>query len=139
ANATIFGSVRGLIHDPQHRPISAAQVILRSTNSDWTKTVTSDESGEFFFDAVPLGEYSVLVIMPGFETQEQKIMVGSGRIARLHFGLSIAKAKESVEVRDTSALVNPESSISSSIISRQEIAATPGAEQTNSLKMITDF
>src|SRR5205085_2983172 len=63
----------------------------------------------------------------------------SGRIARLHFGISITKAIESVEVRDTSALVNPESSTSSSIISRQEIAATPGAEQTNSLKMITDF
>jgi hypothetical protein len=31
AHATIFGSVHGLIHDPQHRPVQNAQVTVRST------------------------------------------------------------------------------------------------------------
>ena len=37
AFATIFGTVTGLIHDPQHRPVQGAQVTLRAASSDWTK------------------------------------------------------------------------------------------------------
>ena len=39
AVATIFGSVRGIVHDPQHRPIQGAMVMLRSKSSEWTKSV----------------------------------------------------------------------------------------------------
>ena len=35
AFATIFGSVRGVVHDPQHRPIQGAHIMLRTKNADW--------------------------------------------------------------------------------------------------------
>jgi outer membrane receptor protein involved in Fe transport len=138
-SATIFGSVRGLIHDPQHRPVAGAQVTLRAADSDWTKTVTSDNAGEFRFDAVPLGEYIVIVEMPGFVQQEQKFTLTSGRDAKLHFGLTVAAANETVQVTETAPGVNPESSTTSSVVSREQIARTPGADRTNSLAMITDY
>ena len=138
-SATIFGSVRGLIHDPQHRPVQGAQVTIKAEDSDWTKTLTSDDAGEFRFDAVPLGAYRVTVQLPSFTTQEQKVVMSSGRDARLHFGLAIAKTSETVEVTDAAAAVNPESSTTSSVISRQQIAQAPGADQTNSLAMITNY
>jgi outer membrane cobalamin receptor len=139
ASATIFGSVRGLIHDPQHRPVQGAQVTLTARNSAWTKSTTSDDSGEFHFEAVPLGEYKVRVEVPGFATQEQTLVLTSGRDARLHFPLTVAQAKESVEVTDIPATVNPESSSTTSVVSRQQIAQTPGADQSNSLAMITNY
>lgn len=139
ASATIFGSVHGLIHDPAHRPVPGAQVTLRAANSDWTKTVTSDDSGEFRFDAVPLGEYQVNVEVPGFAGQEQTLALSSGRDARLHFSLTVAQTKETVEVTDTPATVNPESSTTSAVVSREQISHTPGADQTNSLAMITNY
>ncbi|MBZ5597622.1 MAG: TonB-dependent receptor [Acidobacteriia bacterium] len=139
ANATIFGSVQGLIHDPGHRPVPGAQVTLRSANSDWAKNVTSDSSGEFRFDTVPLGEYQVKVEVPGFATQEQKLVLTSGRDARLHFSLTVAQTKETVEVTDTPATVNPESSTTSAVVSREQISHTPGADQTNSMAMITNY
>ena len=139
AVATIFGSVSGLIHDPQHRPVQGAQVTLRSTTSDWNKSAVSDDAGEFRFDSVPLGDYRVTVELTGFATQEQKLTVTSGHGARLHFPLTIAQTKETVEVRDTASTVNPESSTTQSVISRRQIASTPGADQTNSLAMITDY
>ena len=73
AFATIFGTVTGLIHDPQHRPVQGAQVTLRSASSAWTKTVSSDDAGEFRFDTVPLGEYSLKVELTGFAPEEQKL------------------------------------------------------------------
>ena len=139
ASATIFGSVRGLIHDPQHRPVQGSQVTLRAQNSDWSQTATSNDAGEFHFDAVPVGEYQVTVEMPGFTPQQQKLVLASGREAKLHFGLAVARTTETVEVTDQPLTVNPESSTTSSVISREQVNQTPGADQTNSLAMITDY
>jgi hypothetical protein len=139
ASATIFGTVNGLIHDPQHRPVQGAGVTLRAANSEWTKSVTSDAAGEFHFDAVPLGEYAVTVQLAGFAAEEQKLVLGSGRDARIHFSLRVAQAKETVEVKETSAAVSIESSSSTTLVSRREITQTPGADQTNSLSMITNY
>src|SRR5438445_2958644 len=138
-NATIFGSVRGLIHDPQHRPVAGAQVTLRSADSNWSKTVVSDNAGEFHFEAVPLGEYIVTVGMPGFTPQEQRLTLTSGRDAKLHFGLNVAAKGETVQVTETAPGVNPESSTTSNVVSREQIAETPGADRTSSLAMITDY
>jgi len=139
ASAAIFGSVSGLIHDPQHRPVQGARVTLRAADSAWTRSVDSTDSGEFQFDAVPLGEYNVTVELQGFAPEQQKLVLSSGRDARLHFSLTVAQAKETVEVNDTSAIVNTESSSSTTLVSRRQIAETPGADQTNSLNMITNY
>src|SRR2546423_6882627 len=129
ASAAIFGSVRGLIHDPQHRPVQGARVVVRAEASDWTQTTISDITGEFRFDAVPMGAYTVTVEVPGFAPQEQSLVLTSGRDARLHFSLAIAKTKEIVEVLDTPATINPESSTTTSVVSREQISQTHGADQ----------
>jgi len=138
-SASIFGSLSGLIHDPQHRPVQGAKVVVRSATSDWSRVVSSNESGEFRFEAVPLGTYAVTVELAGFATQEQKLTLSSGRDARLHFALTIAQAKERVQVSDISPEVNPQSSTAETVISRQQIASTPGADQANSMAMITNY
>ena len=90
AGATIFGSVRGIIHDPQHRPIQGAMVMLRAKSSDWAKTTNSDSNGQFEFNAVPIGEYSVSVASPGFVQTAQDIVVASGTEPVVHFQLQVA-------------------------------------------------
>jgi outer membrane receptor protein involved in Fe transport len=139
AYATIFGSVRGLIHDPQHRPVQNAQVTIRSATSGWKQSAATDDAGEFHFDNVPLGEYKVTADTPGFTTENKALTLTSGRDARLHFALSLAAHKETVEVSDSAAMVNPESSTATTMVSRQQIAHTPGAENSNSLAMITNY
>jgi outer membrane receptor protein involved in Fe transport len=139
AFATIFGTLTGLIHDPQHRPVQGAKVTLRAAGSAWTKTVSSDDAGEFRFDSVPLGEYTVNVELAGFASEEQKLVLSSGREARTHFLLTVAQAKETVEVKDISSEINTESSATTTLVSRRQIAETPGADQTNSLSMITNY
>ena len=37
AFATIFGSVRGVVHDPQHRPVPGATVVLKARDSEWNR------------------------------------------------------------------------------------------------------
>src|SRR5579862_7186843 len=73
ALATIFGSVRGLVHDPQHRPIQGAHITLKSQTSDWTQSQDSTASGEFEFRSVPIGTYTVTVSSQGFLEMQQDV------------------------------------------------------------------
>ena len=139
AHASIFGTVKGLVHDPQHRPIAGAEVTLKSTGSEWQKTVNSDHEGGFEFSAVPIGEYQITVTAAGFQAQSRTALLRSGGVLDLHFPMAIAQVKEQVEVHESPTLVDSSSSTTSSVIEREKINRTPGAERANSLAMITDF
>ena len=138
-SATIFGNVRGIIHDPQHRPVSGAHVTMRALTSDWSQNTESNAEGEFEFTAVAVGEYRVVVEAPGFAQQEQRITVASGSAPILHFPLMLEATKQEVQVSASPELVTPEAGASETLVGRQEIARTPGADRTNSLAMITDY
>jgi hypothetical protein len=139
AYATIFGNVRGIVHDPQHRPVQGAGVTIKSTSSDWQQTLTTDSAGAFLFQAVPLGEYTLQITAQGFGSQTQRAIVNSGNLTDLHFQLSVATTSETVEVTDIASVVNPQSSSSESLIGRNDIANNPGAYRSNSLQMITNY
>ncbi|HEV2348788.1 MAG TPA: TonB-dependent receptor [Terriglobia bacterium] len=139
AGATIFGNIRGIVHDPQHRPVAGAQITLRARTSDWTQNATSNADGEFEFPAVPVGEYDIAVSASGFAPATQQIAVASGSAPVLHFRLEIAAVTQKVEVSATAGTVATQSVTPETDVSRQEIARTPGADRTNSLAMITDY
>jgi outer membrane receptor protein involved in Fe transport len=139
AQATIFGSVRGIVHDPQHRPVQGAMVALRSTSSDWAMSATTDQNGEFIFQAVPIGEYSVSADATGFTQATQNVVVQSGSEPVVHLGLNIAGSKETVTVSGAPVVVATDSATPTVLVDRTDIARTPGADRTNSLAMITDY
>jgi outer membrane receptor protein involved in Fe transport len=137
--ATVFGTVRGIVHDPRHHPLPGAQVILRAVASDWIRSEQTNDDGEFEIMAVPIGEYTVTVRETGFRSTEQRISVRSASAPILHFALKLAELKQTIEVSAAPDLINAESSTAESIIDRRQIERLPGAESTNSLAMITDL
>jgi hypothetical protein len=139
AFAGIFGSVRGVIHDPQHRPVQDAMVMLKAKSSDWMTTANSDVGGGFSFNAVPLGEYVVTVAGPGFDQAQQNVVVISSTEPVLHFALNIAGAKEMINVSGMPEAAPTDSSTPTTLVDRLEIARTPGAARSNSMAMITDY
>jgi hypothetical protein len=139
ALATIFGSVRGIVHDPQHRPIQGAQVTLKAQNSDWTTTLDSDANGEFDFNSVPIGNYTVTVSLPSFQPTQQAVIVQSDTSPVLHFRLAVASVKETVSVSETAVEATTESVTPTTMVSRIDIQETPGADRTNGMQMITDY
>ena len=139
ARATIFSSVRGIVHDPQHRPVGGAKIALKAVPAKWSATTETNVEGAFLLDAVPLGDYVVTISAAGFQDVEMALHVSSGNAPILHFALSLATLRESVQVQERAAAVDLESSAEPTTVTRAEIAQTPGADQTNSLAMITDF
>ena len=139
AFATIFGTIRGIVHDPQHRPIQGAIVMLKSNSSDWTKSASTDSNGEFAFNAVPLGDYSISVASTGFAQAVQTVIVNSGTEPVVHFQLRLAGAKETVNVSGAPVVAPTDSATPITLVDRLDIGRTPGASRSNSLAMITDF
>jgi len=139
ARATIFGSVRGVVHDPQHRPIADADVKLKAATSDWSSTTRSDTDGAFEFDPVSVGDYIVTVSIAGFETMQQTITVVSDTSPVLHFQLKIAATNQTVIVSAQADVANVDSVTPTTLVDREDIAQTPGADATNSLAMIADY
>ncbi len=139
ARATIFGSVRGVVHDPQHRPIVGASVTLQSATSAFSLKVQSDQNGEFTFNPVPLGDYVLTAGHSGFDNLSQNVTVVSESSSVLHIQLSIASVTQTTIVSAQAAVANVDSSTPTTLVDRADIAQTPGANRTNSLQMITDY
>jgi outer membrane cobalamin receptor len=139
ALATVFGTVRGIIHDPQHRPVPGANVTLKASNSDYTKTATSDADGQFIFDAVPPGSYAITASSLGFATAQQTFTLISGTSPVLHFELQITAQKEAITVLADASPAQTESVTPTTLVTRNQIDSTPGATRTNSLALITNY
>jgi outer membrane cobalamin receptor len=139
SNATIFGSVRGVVHDSQHRPIPDVQISLKAKDSAFTLTTQTDVNGDFHFDAVPVAEYVITASKADFATSEQAITVLSGTAPVLHFELQLASQIQSVTVSAEAAPGQTESITPTTLINHEQIEETPGASRTNSLALITDY
>src|SRR5216683_998518 len=139
ARAEIFGTVHGIVHDPQHRPIQDATVDLKAQRSDWVQHQKTNDNGEFEFSAVPLGEYTVTVSIANFQTAAQSVVVASGSSPVLHFGMELASISEKTVVTGEPVSATLDSVTPTTLLNRQDIQDTPGADRSNSLAMITDY
>jgi outer membrane receptor protein involved in Fe transport len=133
------GSLRGIVHDPQHRPLPSAQILVNPVGGTAPRTLQSDANGEFQINDLPEGPYSITISAPGFQTLEQRVAVAADKSPVLHLQLELAAVRSSVQVSDATSRLNPETSTVRTLVSPQEIQQTAGADQANSLAMITNF
>src|ERR1035438_2798807 len=75
--AAVLGTVRGVVHDPDHRPVQGAQVLFKSRTSDYSQTITTDAAGQFETSTLPVGAYTITVTKDGFAASAQEIVVAS--------------------------------------------------------------
>jgi outer membrane receptor protein involved in Fe transport len=137
--AGIFGTVRGIVHDVQHRPISGAQLLLQAKQSDWTRAAFTDDNGEFQMDAVPAGNYTLQITHDGFRESVADLTVVADSAPLRHFPLEVAGLTERVEVSESAQTLDTTSSSSPVTLTRQTISETPGATRANSLDFVTDY
>ncbi len=137
--ATIFGSVRGIVHDPQHRPVAGAQVTLQAGNSAFKMEATTNAEGVFEFSAVPLGQYTVAVEAKGFAQQAQSLQVVADSAPVLHYQLVVAQASQQVNVIATAEEIDTDSPRRDLFIDQTQISRYGGVDASNSFKIITEF
>jgi hypothetical protein len=135
--ATVFSSLRGVVHDGQHFPVKGAEVTLRATDSDFELSATTGANGEFNLASAPLGVYRLHVEAEGFAAADTVVTLLSGTNAVLHIPLAVAGVKATVTVNGTESQID--SATPTTLVSRAEIDETPGASRTIGMEMITDY
>jgi hypothetical protein len=136
ALATVFATLHGIVHDPQHRPIAHAAVTLQATGSTFALHTTTDSQGEFTLPQIPLGVYTLSVAASGFAPASQPLTVASGTNPVVHVPLAVATATETVAVHDQPSA---DSVTPTTLVTRADIEQTPGASRTLGMEMITDY
>jgi hypothetical protein len=137
AFATVFAIVHGVVHDPQHRPVAGAKVTLQATDSEFALHATTNADGEFELPQAPIGVYRMTVAAEGFGPVTQTLTVASGTNPVLHIPLAVGGATETVLVHGASSAAD--TATPTTLITRQTIDETPGADRTIGTEMITDY
>lgn len=67
SNPKAPSSISGIVLDPNGATISEARVTLTSTRDARERTLVSEGNGEFFFSALPAGNFKLTITSPGME------------------------------------------------------------------------
>jgi hypothetical protein len=101
--ATIYGTVV----DPTGARIPGAEVNLTQVETGAVTTKVTTETGEFQFDFIRVGTYTLSIELPGFKKyQATGIQLAAGQSVRQTYTLEVGQATETVQVEAAAPLVN---------------------------------
>ncbi|HEY4742712.1 MAG TPA: TonB-dependent receptor [Candidatus Acidoferrales bacterium] len=95
------GSVGGTVVDPSGAVVVGATVEVQNPVSGFTRTATTDSSGNFIVHNVPFNPYHLTVIASGFDGYVQDVSVNSTVPILLKISLKITGTSTSVRVESS--------------------------------------
>jgi hypothetical protein len=120
--ASIFGTVR----DQSGAVVAGATIMARQLETNFSRTVTSDELGRYTVPFLPIGAYQLSVDAQGFKKLQQTgITLDVGRTARVDLALEVGAVTDSVEVRSDAPLVNTANATLGRTVNNQEVVNLP--------------
>src|SRR6185437_11715393 len=102
-----------------------ATVTLTDKATGSTRTTTTGDTGNYRFDPVAAGTYTVKVEKAGFATMVQTVEVLVGRTATVNAALKAGSASEVVEVTDVAPIIDQQKTGVSQEITPQQINDLP--------------
>jgi len=123
---TFRGGINGTVMDRTGAAIANAIVVAVQTDTGVSHTSTSSSAGEFLFQDLPLGSYSVTVSFPGFSTvKTDKIAVSAGVIYTLPVKLEISTSSTTVEVDAAGVALDTTSTVQTTVLDAKAVADMP--------------
>jgi YVTN family beta-propeller protein len=70
-----LGAITGIVQDYQRKPVEGVEVTITGTEN----TAITDSTGTFFFGELEPGNYTLSIVMNGYQSQTKKITVQKGQ------------------------------------------------------------
>jgi hypothetical protein len=120
AQATASGTITGTVFDPSQAVIQGADVVITNKATGDSRTTVSNNSGNYRFDLLSAGSYSVKISKQGFAAQVQNVDLLVGSTVTANATLKLGAPTEVVEVTAAPPLVDlGKSSVSQNITPTQ--------------------
>jgi Carboxypeptidase regulatory-like domain/TonB dependent receptor len=116
----------GLISDPSGLPVPGAKVTAGNPDTGATRTVSSNQQGEYSVPALIPGPYNVMVEANGFKAVHQNgVVVEVDQRARLDFALTVGSNAETITVESSAPLLNTSDASVSTLIGNRFVENMP--------------
>jgi hypothetical protein len=97
----------GIVQDSTNAVLPGAEAELINEGTSASLQRVTNETGEFVFDFVPVGTYTLRIGLPGFRTYESRgIALGAAQNVRRRYTLEVGAVTDNVTVTGEAALVN---------------------------------
>ncbi len=120
------GIFTGTVTDPSGAAVPGANVTINNIDTNYTTTVTTNNSGSYTSQALPVGNYKITVEAAGFKTDfKSSTKLDVGTIQRADFKVQIGQRSETVEVTTEAAQVNTVDSKLTYNVTGDQVASLP--------------
>jgi hypothetical protein len=126
AQAPATAELKGVVTDPRAAVVTGATVTVVHEDKRTTRTVTTNQQGEYQLLSLPPGSYEVKVEQQGFTTQvKHNVSLTVGQVAALDFQLQVGPTTEIFEVTTDVPLIETERTHQSETIAERYIRNLP--------------
>src|SRR6266478_1582684 len=118
-NATIVGTVT----DPSGAVMPNVNITVTNTETSWTRTIPTNDSGQYVVPNIQIGHYSVKAEASGCKVAEQKdVVVSVGDRLRLDFQMKMGTSAETITVEANPIAVQSDSGELSNVITDKQVS-----------------
>ena len=137
----VKGSISGSVIDPQGAVVPGAQVKAKNIETGVVFSTTSDGSGVYRLNLLPVGTYKVEITAKGFKTAATNgVTVGAGGdsgMGAVH--MAVGEMSTSIEVTADAPLIETTQSQISSTFSGQTLSSFAGIQENEGLDRLALF
>jgi Carboxypeptidase regulatory-like domain/TonB dependent receptor len=123
--ATASGSIQGVVNDKTQAVILGAEVTATNKATGAKRIATTNDTGFYRFDLLPVGTYTVRISKSGFASYAQTFELLVGQTVSIDATLNPGAASETVEVTSTAPLVDMAKTSVSQSITPSEVQEVP--------------
>ena len=121
----ITADILGTVTDAAGAVVPNAKVTVVNLATSVSRTLQSNGSGEYVFNLLPPGQYSVTVEAPSFRKSVTNVTLVAGDRARVDAPLQIGETNQVVEVTATSPALQTDSSTLRDTVAAQSVQDLP--------------
>jgi outer membrane receptor protein involved in Fe transport len=115
----------GRITDASGGVLPGATVTLTNEGTRDVRVATTGESGDYVFNLLPIGSYTVAVTLQGFGSQSTKVTLSAGDRVRFDSKLQVGVLAETITVAAASPLLQTDTSTLSSLVTEKAVQDLP--------------
>jgi len=119
------GVITGVVKDNTGAVAVKANVTVRNTGTGLTTNTTTDSQGLFVSPPLNPGNYDIEVDVPGFSKVVEHVRLEVGQRLAADVALAVGGAAETIEVQDTGAVLETETSSVSNLRSEEAVKDLP--------------
>src|SRR6266705_2620537 len=123
---TSTATILGVVKDTTGALIPGVSITIKHTDTGQTRTAISSETGDYIVALLPVGEYEITTTMPSFKQEVRRgINLVVGQQAVIDLTLEVGAPEEKVIVTEEAPLVNTTLSLTSGLITEQQVKELP--------------